>query len=113
MKTYIVQSSKSILKSAFNGKSKAERIQMMKDAHKEFRGIVEKFAAQHPGQITVGTEDAWINQTLKIEAEPAIAEKLSKVPGIGDVSAPRPITYHVITNKPAETRRPYGKHFNP
>lgn len=73
--------------------TKAGFIQAKKEAQKELRSIVEAFAAAHTGQVTVGKEDAWINNTLKIETTAALAAELRKVKGISDVSAPRQISF--------------------
>ena len=81
MKNYIVEANESVMPPNASG---GTAIELLKQAHEAFRGIVEDFAKKHPGKIIVG-EGAWINNTLRIEAEPAVAQELSKVPGIGKV----------------------------
>jgi hypothetical protein len=75
MQTYIVSAERSLspLNLKFNQHTRATAIKLLKEAQQEFRKTVEDFAAKHPDQVIVG-ESAWI-----------------KVPGIGDVSEPRPI----------------------
>jgi len=103
MTTYIVSSESSLspLNVKFNNHTRETAIKMLKEAQKAFRAIVEGFAAKHPGQVTVGDEDAWINGTLKVETTPALAEKLRKVKGIGDVSEPMRI---VCESKPHQPK---------
>ena len=101
MKTDIVSPEKSlsVLNLKFNQHTRDTAIKQLKKDLAAFVDVIEKFAAQYPGQITVG-ESLWLNGTVKIEAEPAIAEKLKKVKGVGDVSEPRKITFDVIPPAP-------------
>lgn len=99
MKTYIVTSATQPKKP--DGFCGTAYFMALAAAQKDLRRIVEIFAAEHPGQIIVEKEDATLMLSLKIQAEPAIAAKLSKVAGIGEVSEPRKL---IPDNRPR--RRP-------
>ena len=90
MKTYIVTSATQPKKPT--GWCGTTYVMALAAAQKDLRRLVENFAAEHPGQIIVEKEDAPLMLSLKIQAEPAIAEKLSKIKGIGEVSEPRKLT---------------------
>jgi len=92
MTTYTVTSKAKEFTLVARFASKAAKIEYLKNAQKELRDTVEKFAAQHSGQVIVGKEDLWLNSSLQIQTTPALAEQLRKVKGISDVSEPRKLT---------------------
>ncbi len=84
-------------------------IATLKDALQELRTAVEIFAAQcDPGDVTIG-EGNWLNTTLPVLTTPALAEALSKLPGIAKVEAPRTLTPD--TARPLPKARPKGPGF--
>jgi hypothetical protein len=66
---------------------KAAYTAAMQDALQKSVSKLEEFATKHPGKITIGeiSESDVRNQTVSIEAEPAVAEELRKKEGISSV----------------------------
>jgi hypothetical protein len=87
MKTYTVRSSAKIsqLNSSWSKASRPAKIEIYKAAQKALRGIVEKFAFEHLGEVILSKQDFWMGVSLDIQTTPELAEQLGKVKGISSV----------------------------
>ena len=63
----------------------------LKDALRSLTSLVEEFSRAHDGKVTI-LHGIWINTTLVIDTDPGTAEELSRVPGVGKVARPNPLT---------------------
>lgn len=91
MKIYIVQSSSDSPLPA-KDLSREQRISIYQEELRQFRSLVDDFSKNHPTKINILGE-AWIDCSLKIEAEDDVVEELKKIPGL-TVREPVPLIRH-------------------
>lgn len=87
MKIYIVQSEN--WPSASEELTREQKILTYKDQLRQFRKLIEDFSTKHPNKLNILAE-AWIDCSLKIEAEPDVAGELKKIQGL-TVREPSPL----------------------